>query len=136
MAISLRRRSCHPVVALLYVNTRFITYLAMMSSGPLCLSYSPEVQRLTSYLNWGPGGAHWGVSPPPPCMFSRCASYHRDLDHCCGCLRDELIIFELFTDLFSRVLFSFLPPLLATPLPLLFSAPFRPFLPLEKCSVL
>ena len=36
----------------------------------------------------------------------------------------------------SRVLFSFLPPLLATPLPPLFSAPFRPFLPLEKCSVL
>ena len=39
-------------------------------------------------------------------------------------------------DLFSRVLFSFLPFLLATPLPLLFSAPFRPFLLLGKCSVL
>ena len=38
------------------------------------------------------------------------------------------------TDLFSRVLFSFLPPLLATPVPPLCSAP--PFLPLEKCSVL
>ena len=31
-------------------------------------------------------------------------------------------------DLFSRVLSSFLPPLLATPLPPLSSAPFRPFL--------
>ena len=39
-------------------------------------------------------------------------------------------------DLFSRVLFSFLPPLLATPLPPLFSAPFGPFLLLEKCPVL
>ena len=43
---------------------------------------------------------------------------------------------ETVSDLFSRVLFSFLPPLLATPLPPLFSAHFRPFLPLEKCSVL
>ena len=34
-------------------------------------------------------------------------------------------------DLFSRVLFSFLPAFLATPLPPLFSAYFRPFLPLE-----
>ena len=33
------------------------------------------------------------------------------------------------TDLFSRVLFSFLPLLLATPLPLLFSAHFRLFSP-------
>ena len=33
------------------------------------------------------------------------------------------------SDLFSRVLFSFLSPLLAAPLPLLFSAPFRPCLP-------
>ena len=41
-----------------------------------------------------------------------------------------------FSDLFSRVLFSFLPFLLVTPLPLLVSAPFRPFLLLEKCSVL
>ena len=40
------------------------------------------------------------------------------------------------SDLFSRVLFSFLAPLLATPLPPLFWAPFRPVLPLEKCSVL
>ena len=31
------------------------------------------------------------------------------------------------SDLFSRVLFSFLPPLLLTPLPHLFSPPFRPF---------
>ena len=33
------------------------------------------------------------------------------------------------SDQFSRVLFSFLPPLLATPLPLIFSALFRPVLP-------
>ena len=32
-------------------------------------------------------------------------------------------------DLFSRVLFSFSPPFLATPLPPLFLAPFHPFLP-------
>ena len=38
-------------------------------------------------------------------------------------------------DLFSRVLFSFWPPLLATALPHLFSPPFRPLLHLEKCSV-
>ena len=43
---------------------------------------------------------------------------------------------ETEADLFPRVLFSFLPPLLATPLSPLFSAPFRPFLPFEKCSVL
>ena len=41
-----------------------------------------------------------------------------------------------FSDLFSRVLFSFLPPFLATPLPPLFSGPFRPFLPIERCSFL
>ena len=40
------------------------------------------------------------------------------------------------SDLFSRVFFSILPPFLATPLPPLFSAYFRPFLPLEECSVL
>ena len=33
----------------------------------------------------------------------------------------------------SHASFSFLPPLLATPLPPLFSAHFRPFLPLENC---
>ena len=32
----------------------------------------------------------------------------------------------------SRVLFPFLPPLLVTPLPPLFSAPFSPFSPLKK----
>ena len=36
------------------------------------------------------------------------------------------------SDLFSRVLFSFLPPLLVTPLPPLFSAPFSPFPPLKN----
>ena len=41
------------------------------------------------------------------------------------------IDFQRITDLFSRVLFSFLPPLLATPPPLLLDT----FLPLEKCSV-
>ena len=40
--------------------------------------------------------------------------------------------FSWFPDLFSRVLFSFLPPLLATPLALIFSPLFRPFLPLEN----
>ena len=39
---------------------------------------------------------------------------------------------QLDADLFSRVLFSFLPPLLVTPLPLLFSAPFSPFPPLKN----
>ena len=43
---------------------------------------------------------------------------------------------SLKTHLFSRVLFSFFPPLLATPLPPLLLEPSRPFLPLEKCSVL
>ena len=36
---------------------------------------------------------------------------------------------QTFSDLFLRALFSFLPPLLATPLPPLFWAPFRPVLP-------
>ena len=36
------------------------------------------------------------------------------------------------SDLFSRVLFSFLPPLLVTPLPTLLSAPFSPFSPLKN----
>ena len=40
------------------------------------------------------------------------------------------------SDLFSHVLFSFLPPLLATPVPLIFSTLFGPFLPFEKCSFL
>ena len=45
------------------------------------------------------------------------------------------VLGETKADLFPHVLFSFLPPLLATPLPLLFSAPFCPSLPLEECSV-
>ena len=43
---------------------------------------------------------------------------------------------DTFPDLFSRILFSFLPLLLATPLPPLFSAHFPHFFALEKCSVL
>ena len=35
------------------------------------------------------------------------------------------------SDLFSRALFPFLPPLLVTPLPPLFSAPFSPISPLQ-----
>ena len=41
-----------------------------------------------------------------------------------------------FPDLFSRILLSFLPPLLATSLPPFSRHTFRPLLPLEKCSVL
>ena len=36
---------------------------------------------------------------------------------------------DIESDLFSRVLFSFFPPLVATPLPPLFSGPFSPFSP-------
>ena len=55
-----------------------------------------------------------------------------------GCLRAPFwrTIYLHLTDLFSSVLFAFLPFLLATPLPPLLSARFRHFLPLEKCSVL
>ena len=54
-----------------------------------------------------------------------------------GQLGEDLLRISIsLSDLFSRVLFSFLPPLVATPLPPLLLAPFRPFLPLEKCSVL
>ena len=45
-------------------------------------------------------------------------------------------VLRIKADLFSRILFSFLPTWMATPLPPLFSAPFRPFLHSEKCSVL
>ena len=38
------------------------------------------------------------------------------------------------TDLFSRILFLFLPPLLATPLPLHFWHLFRPYLPLKSLA--
>ena len=38
------------------------------------------------------------------------------------------------TDLFSRIPFSFLPPLLATPLPHVFLAPFSPFSPPRKVT--
>ena len=60
----------------------------------------------------------------------------------------ELFVLSLFlvwfagatpdkNELFSRVLFSFLPFLLATPLPLLFLGKFSPFSPPRKvlCSV-
>ena len=43
---------------------------------------------------------------------------------------------QLVAELFSRVLFSFLSPSLATPLPPLFLVYFRLFLPLENYSVL
>ena len=58
-----------------------------------------------------------------------------------GCAAKILYVYWFFsfpkTDLFSRVLFSFLPPLLATPLPPLIWAPFSPFSPPRKvlCSV-
>ena len=46
--------------------------------------------------------------------------------------RTGAMTYFLCADLFSRVLFSFLPPLLATPLPLIFSALFRPFFPSKR----
>ena len=51
-----------------------------------------------------------------------------------GCLTFTSL--ESLTDLFSRVLLSFLPSLLATPLPLLFWAPFRLVLSLLSRQVL
>ena len=84
------------------------------------------------------GGGHWSVFPSQENSWGIPCEGTRDLSVLLkeGCGVDEWKRQKKQNpDLFARVLFSFCP-LLATPRPPLFSAPFRPFLSVKKCSVL